>query len=169
MLWLAAMVAVAGPTRLPVATRTLEPGAIITATDLRWIEVDHHDTIADTWPDPVGWLVVDRILGGEAVRAERLLDPDKPERFAPPGMRVLRIPVAPDRDRKGERVDVRVAGDPPCALLTDRFVLGHGTGPDGRPDSSWLLLELEEAFAVLAEARAMTLADATRGGAPCSR
>jgi len=156
----------AEPGELPVATHALQPGTIISDSDVRWVRLDDADLQADTWSDPVGWLVVERILGGEPVRAERLLDPDKPERFAPPGMRVLRIPTPPDRDRKGERVDVKAARATPCVLLRDRFVLGHGRGAHG-PDSSWLLVTPDEAMLVLGEEAPMTLSDPTEGPA-CS-
>ena len=161
-----------GAVPVPIATQALPPGAIIQASDVRWMPLlpfgEAADTVADTWPDPVGWLVVERILGGEPVRAERLLDPDTPERFAPPGQRVLRIPLPPERDRKGERVDLQVAlpDGSHCTLLADRFVLGHGRGPDDRPDSTWLLVTVDEALQVLSEPRPMALE--RPGSPPCS-
>lgn len=161
------MVAAALAAPLPVATHTLEPGSILTDADVRWVEVDDRQVEGDTWPDPVGRLVVERVLGGEPVRAERLLDPDKPERFAPPGLRALRVPSGPGPDWRGEWVDLRVEGE--CNLLHHLLVLGPGKGADGDVDSWFVLMAPEHALRALAERRPMALAAADAKVPLCSR
>jgi hypothetical protein len=150
---------------LPVATHTLEPGTVIVASDVRWVDIDSRVVQGDTWSDPVGRLVVERVLGGEPVRAERLLDPDKPERFAPLGLRVLRVPGAEAPDLSGAWVDVR-AGD--CSLLSHVLVLGAGKGGDGRVDSWWVLMAPDHALRVIGDRRPLRLAAHDDEVPPCS-
>lgn len=136
---------------------------------MRWVEVDDRQVQGDTWPDPVGRLVVDRVLGGEPIRAERLLDPDKPERFAPPGLRALRVPSGPGPDWRGEWVDLRVDADgTPCNLLHHLLVLGPGKGADGAPDSWFVLLAPEHALRAMQERRPMRLAASREEVPACS-
>ena len=165
LIWCA--LAWAGP--LPVATHELAPGTVIAPADVRWVDVDSQVVQRDSWPDPVGRLVVERVLGGEPVRAERLLDPAKPERFAPPGLRAVRVPTGPGPDFRAEWVDLQVDdGGKGCALLAHVFVLGPGRGPDGGVDSWWVLMSPEHALEVMGEGRPMRLVAASQEATPCS-
>lgn len=165
---------------IPVAVTDLAPGRPIRATDLRWVEVpDDHPLAADVQADPEGLIVIERVLEGEILRAERLLDVEKPERTAVPGMRALRVPgvdvslgIAP-----GQRADLWVlVGGEPCTLVQGTWVLGIGRNMDGHPDSTFLLVTPEQALELMASNAPMqvrpvsaTTADTPRPELACSR
>ncbi len=139
---------------IPVANTDLDPGRPIHAADLRWVDVpDHHPLAADALADPEGLIVIERVLEGELLRAERLLDVEKPERIAVPGMRALRVP---DIDRThgiaaGKRADLWIlTGDTPCTLVQGTWILGIGRDMTGQPDSTYLLVSPEQALELMA-------------------
>lgn len=143
------ILALAQAADVPVAVRDLSPGTPVRAEDLRWVELaSSHPLAVDALDDPVGHIVIEQVLEGEVVRAERLLDVDKPERVAVPGMRALRVPgpLGPTTER---RADVwTVHGDAPCTLVQGTWILGVGKDMQGVPDSTFVLVTPQQALEV---------------------
>jgi len=139
---------------IPVATSNLDPGQPVRAADLRWVEVpDDHPLAVDVVADPEGLIVIERVLEGEILRTERLLDVEKPERIAVPGMRALRVPgIDHSFDiAAGERADLWIlTGDEPCTLVQGTWILGIGRNMTGLPDSTILLVSPEKALQLMA-------------------
>lgn len=143
---------------VPVATQDIAPGTPITEARVRWVEVPDGSAMAkDALPNPVGHIVIERVLAGEILRAERLLDLEKPERIAVPGMRALRVPGVSRDAMPGRRADLWVAATPPCTWVQGAWILGLGRDMDGAPDSTWLLVSPSAALHVLTERAPMQI------------
>ncbi len=162
------ILALAHAARVPVAVAEIDPGTPIHADHLRWVELpEDHPLAVDAVLDPVGHIVIERVLEGEILRSERLLDVDKPERIAVPGLRALRVPgIDPALGQAGRRGDLWLLADPPCTLVQGSWILGIGRDMAGNPDSTFLLVAPEQAMAALAsdahlQVRAVSDATAT--------
>ena len=176
----ALMWGLAWASEVPVASRTLAPGTPIHADDLRWVKLpDTHPMVADAAVDPVGYVVVESVLEGEMLRAERLLDVDKPERFAVPGLRALRVPARSPGDplAPGQRVDLwALYDDAPCVLVSNTWVLGAGKDMQGTPDSWMVLVSVDQALQATSQSVPLAVRpvpprrpSSPRQGVACSR
>jgi hypothetical protein len=147
---LVSLIASALAATVPVAIQDLAPGTPVEASHIRWVELSDAESV-DALLKPEGQIVIERVLQGEIFRAERLLDVDKPERIAIPGMRALRVPSPNGSAPTGHRADLWVARDKPCTWAQGAWVLGPGRDVQGNVDSAWILVSPQVALTVLAE------------------